>query len=128
MNTTQDDSQKLFPECHDCFRDIDSLVKAHYHILVKIEVTPTISPARRVPIALCDKFKSEFDRMIWLDVIEPVSATTERVNLLVTVEKPKGKLRVCLDPTNQNKAMKRKHYILLTAEELFSGMAGARYF
>ena len=80
MNTTQDDSQKLFPEFHDCFGDIDSLLKAHYHILVKLEVTPTISPARRVPIALCDKLKSELDRMIWLDVIEPVSETTERVN------------------------------------------------
>ena len=66
--------------------------------------------------------------MIKLDVIEPVSEPTEWVNSLVTVEKPNGKLRVCLDPRDLNKAVKRQHYILPTAEELFSEMAGARYF
>ena len=76
--------------------------KTHY-ISVKPEVTPTISPARRVPIALRDKLKSELDRMIKLDVIKSVSEPTEWVNPLVTVEKFNGKLRVCLDPKNLNK-------------------------
>ena len=66
--------------------------------------------------------------MIKLDVIEPVSEPTEWVNPLVTVEKPNGKLRVCLDPRDLNKAIKRQHYKLPTAEELFSEMTGARYF
>ena len=47
---------------------------------------------------------------------------------LVTVEKPNGKLRVCLDPRDLNKAIKRQHYKLPTAGELFSEMTSARYF
>ena len=127
MNITQDDSPNFFAEFNDCFGDIGSLPKTH-HISVKPEVTLTISAARRVPIALRDKLKSELDRMIKLDVIEPVSEPTEWVNPLVTVEKPNGKLRVCLDPRDLNKAIKRQHYKLPTAEELFSEMTGARYF
>ena len=65
------------------------------------------------------------DRIIKLDVIEPVSEPTEWVNPLVTVEKPNVKLRVCLDPRDLNKAIKKQHYKLPTAEELFSEMTGA---
>ena len=127
MNIMQDDSPNFFAEFNDCFGDIGSLPKTH-HISVKPEVTPTISPARRVPIALGDKLKSELDRMIKLDVIKPVSEPTEWVNPLVTVKKPNGKLRVCLDPRDLNKAIKRQQYKLHTAKELFSEMTGAHYF
>ena len=58
MNITQDDSPNFFAEFNDCFGDIRSLPKT-YHISVKPEVTPTISPARWVHIALRDKLKSE---------------------------------------------------------------------
>ena len=37
-------------------------------------------------------------------------------------------LRVCLDPWDLNRAIKRQHYILPTAEELFSELTAARYF
>ena len=66
--------------------------------------------------------------MIKLDVFEPVSEPTEWVNPLVTVENPNGKLRVYLDPRDLNKTIKKQHYKLPTAEELFSEMTGARYF
>ena len=127
MNITQDDSPNFLAEFNDYFGDIGSLPKTH-HISVKPEVTPTISPARGVSIALRDKLKSKLDRMIKLDVIEPVSVPIEWVNSLVTVEKPNGKLRVCLDPRDLNKSIKRQHYKLPTVEESFSEMTGARYF
>ena len=46
----------------------------------------------------------------------------------MTVKKPNGKLKKCLDPRDLRKAIKRQHYKLPTAEELFSEMTGARYF
>ena len=50
------------------------------------------------------------------------------VNPLVSVKKPNRKLRVYLDPRDLNKAMKRQHYKIPTAEELFLEMTGAHYF
>ena len=46
----------------------------------------------------------------------------------MTVKKPNRKLRVGLDPRNLNKAIKRQHYKLPPAEELFSEMTSACYF
>ena len=69
-------------------------------------------------IVLLDKLKLELERMRRLDVIEPVNEPTEWVNTLITVEKPNGKLRICLDPKHLNQAIKRQHYKLPTAEEL----------
>ena len=69
-NIMQDDSPNFFAEFNDCFGNIGSLPKTH-HISIKPEVTFTISPARRVPIALREKLRSELDRMIKLDVLNP---------------------------------------------------------
>ena len=108
MNITQDGSPNFFGEFNNCFGDIGFLPKTH-HLSVIPEVTPTTSPARRVAIVLRDKLKSELDRMIKLDVMEPVREPIEWVNTLVTVKKPNGNLRVCLDPRDLNKAIKRQH-------------------
>ena len=61
-------------------------------------------------------------------MIEPINKPTEWVNPLVIVEKPNEKSRVCLDPRDLNKAIKRQHYKLPTAEELFSDMTSAHHF
>ena len=87
MNITKDNSPKFFAEFSNCFGDIVSLPKAH-DVSVKPEVTLTISPARRVPIALRDKLKSELDRMIELYGTETVSEPTEWLDPLVTVKNP----------------------------------------
>ena len=66
--------------------------------------------------------------MVDLDIIESVQKPTNRVNRLVVVEKPNGKLWVCLDPRSLNKVIKHEHFHLPTAEEIFSQMSGASYF
>ncbi|CAC5364689.1 unnamed protein product [Mytilus coruscus] len=43
-------------------------------------------------------------------------------------EKPKtGKLRICLDPRNLNKAIKREHIALPTIEDITTRLTGAKY-
>ena len=66
--------------------------------------------------------------MVDLGIIEPVDEPTDWVNGLVIVEKPNGKLRICLDPRPLNQAIKREHLHLPTAEKLFSQILGAKYF
>ena len=111
----------------DCFGDLGTLKNTH-HITVDPSVPPVVNPPRRVPFAMKDKLKAELDRMTKLGVIKPVHEPTDWVNSLVTVERPNGKLRVCIDPRHLNKAIKRQHYNMPTAEEIFSDMHGAKYF
>ena len=46
----------------------------------------------------------------------------------MSVLKPDGSLRVCLDPTELNKAIKREHYALPTAPEIFAKLTHSRVF
>ncbi|MCG7876694.1 MAG: RNase H-like domain-containing protein [Candidatus Thiodiazotropha endolucinida] len=92
-------------------------------------VNPVVNPPRRIPVALRDKVKQELDRMLQKEIIAPVSSPTQWVNSLVTVEnKQSGKLRLCLDPQQLNKAIQRPHYPMRTLEDILPQLSGAKYF
>jgi hypothetical protein len=114
-------------EFSDCFGEIGCLPRVH-HIEIRDDVKPVIAPVRKIPCALKPKLKKELQRMVDLEIIEPVEKPTDWVNALVIVSKPNGDLRICLDPRPLNKAIKRQHHRLPTAEEILSEMAGAQYF
>jgi len=61
-------------------------------------------------------------------VISKVHEPTPWVNSIVINEKRSGKLRVCIDPRDLNKTIKREHYQLPTQEEITARLAGAKYF
>ena len=81
-----------------------------------------------MPISLHKKLKEELDRMVRLEVIQPIDEPTEWVSSLVIIKKPDGRIRVCLDPKPLNKAIKRQHYPLPTTEEIFDKMKDAHMF
>ena len=85
-----------------------------------------ITPVRKIPLILKPKLEKELKRMVDLEIIEPVQKPTDWVKGLV--EKLNGKLRVCIDPKPLNKAIKREHLHLPTAEEIFCQMSRASYF
>ena len=74
-----------------------------HKIRIDDSVEPVVHPPRRTPIALRDKIKAELERMTDLGVIEKQEEPTPWVNSMVTVLKPNGKLRICIDPKDLNK-------------------------
>ena len=98
-------NEQFLSEFSDCFGEIGTLKNTH-HIEIKDIVTPVVIPVRKIPLSLKSKLEKELKRMIDLDIIEPVQKPTNWVNGLVLVEKPNGKLWVCLDPRPLNKAIK----------------------
>ena len=66
--------------------------------------------------------------MVKMGIIKPVHEPTEWVNSLVVVEKPNGKLQICLDPKDLNKAIKRHHFHLPTTEEILASTSNAKLF
>ena len=63
-----------------------------------------------------------------LDIIEEIDEPTEWVSSLVIIEKADGRLRVCLDPSDLNRLIKREYYPMPTAETVMSEMSDAKYF
>lgn len=63
-----------------------------------------------------------------LNVIKKIDEPTDWVSSLVIVQKTNGALRICLDPRDLNKAVKREHFKLPTREEIMSQFADAKWF
>ena len=120
-------NEQVLVEFSDCLGEIGTLKNTH-HIEIKDNVTPVVNPVGKIPLALKPKLEKELQRMDDLDIIEPLQKPTDWVNGLVVVEEPNRKLRLCLDPRPLNKAIKREHLHLPTAEEIFSEMSGASHF
>ena len=92
------------------------------------ESVPVAQAPRKIPGMLRSKLKDELDRMEKKQFIARVDEATEWVHNPVFAEKPIGKLRVCLDPRELNKFLKREQYQLPTWEEIASRLHGAKYF
>ena len=99
-----------------------------YHIKVDATMEPVQHPPRLVPVALRDQLKAELDCMVSQEVITPMTMPTPWVSSLVVVPKKDGRLRLCLDPNDLNRAIQREHYPLPTMEDVATRLHGAKVF
>ena len=114
-------------EYADCFGELGTLPKMH-HITIDQSVKPVVHAPRRIPVVIKEKLKTTIDKMERLNVIEKITEPTDWVSSMVVVEKANGSLRICLDPKDLNKAIKREYYHMPTAEDIFGEMKGAKFF
>ena len=119
--------QGIVQDYQDVFVGLGCLPGKH-HITVSDNVRPVQHACRKVPFPLQNKLKAELDKMERDEVITPVDEPTDWVSSLVVVMKKNGQLRVCLDPRDLNRAIKREHYQLPSRAEITAQFAGAKYF
>ena len=120
-------SDPTLSEFTDIFTGVGCL-EGNYSIQVDDGFRPVVHPPLKVPIPLRDTLKSEFDNMVKNGILAKVTEPTSWVSSLVIVKKPNGKIRVCLDPRDLNRAIKRSHYPLPTIEEVATCLSGAKVF
>ncbi|KAK2713573.1 hypothetical protein QYM36_009451 [Artemia franciscana] len=118
---------RILSEYEDVFQGIGKL-EGKCHIYLKESCQPTVQPPKRIPISMQDRFKAELSRLETLVIIEKVSKPTEWVNSIVIVEKPDGSLRLCLDPRNLNKCIKRPHHPIRTFDDVAIKCANSKKF
>ena len=82
----------------------------------------------KIPASLLEKIKEKLDNMEEAGMIRKIDDPTKWVNSMVVMEKPSRGLRVCLDPRDLNKAIKRENSQLPTFEEITSRLSGAKLF
>nr|XP_006823887.1 PREDICTED: uncharacterized protein LOC102805367 [Saccoglossus kowalevskii] len=117
---------QMYPDCFDnvvgCFENYT------YHITLDPKVPPVVHAARRIPIELRDRLKTELTEMENKNIITKVNQPTDWVNSLVIREKENGRLRLCLDPKDLNTAIKQEHHPTPTLEEITHKLTGAKRF
>ncbi|XP_053379955.1 uncharacterized protein LOC123555933 [Mercenaria mercenaria] len=106
---------------------IGCLPKKH-HVEIEKDAKPVVNPPRNVPVKLRSRVKDELDRMLEEGIIVKENEPTDWVNNMVTVVKPNGSLRICLDPSDLNKCIKRPHYPLKTIEDVVTRIPNAKVF
>ena len=119
--------ESVLDEFKDVFQGLGRLKQKH-SIRLKPECEPVIHPARRVPYRLQEQFDKTLSDMESNKIITKVTEPTEWVNPIVTVRKPSGALRICLDPLELNKAIRREHYSIPTPGEIVAKLHGSKYF
>lgn len=104
----------------------DVSIKLH----VNKNVTPVAERERRIPFALRDEVKRTIEEWEKADIIEDVtSEPTPWLSQMVIVPKEeKGKVRVCVDMRNANRAIERTRYPTPTIDDVIAKLSGAKYF
>ena len=113
----------------DVFDGIGCFPGPPYHIQVDPSVTPKQTPCCPIPAHLKEAFMKEINKMLQVGVLKPVNQATPWINSFVLVEgKDKQgnlKLKICLDPTNPNKAIVWEPYHFKTPEDIAHLLAEA---
>ena len=73
-----------------------------------------------------DAYKAELERLQQEDVIIEVNHYTEWVNSIVPVQKPDGRIRLCIDTRNLNMAIKRNPYYMRTLDDILPQLSKAK--
>jgi hypothetical protein len=103
-------------------------------VQVKLHIDPTVKPIqqshRRIPFGLRDKVEKEIERMLTMDIIEPVYGPTPWISPIVPVEKPEkpDKIRICVDGREANRAIQRERHITPTVDEVTYDLNGSKIF
>ena len=90
--------------------------------------TPVVHAARRVPFRLRDRVEEQLLEMEAAGIIKRVTEPTALVSPMVVASKANGALRLCIDPTDLNKAVKRQHFAVPSVKELFGRLSKAKHF
>ena len=122
----------VLEEYQDCFDKLGCFPGEKYDIQLIEDPVPVIHPTRTVPVHILPLYKKELDKMMADDVITAVKEPTDWVNSIVcnTKETPEGnrKIRLCLDPKDPNKNIRREHYYTRTIDELLLQLHGKKFF
>ena len=118
---TMEDLKKLYPNSFDRLGSL----KGAYNIRIDPTVKPVTHTRRKVPIESKEAIDKELDYLIEEEIITEQVEPTPWVSSVTFPRKPNGEVRVCLDPSNLNKAIIREHHKPMTVEEIAHELAGA---
>lgn len=119
---------ELIDEFKDVVGDEIGCLPEEYEIKIDMSTSPVIHAPRPVPAAIRDQVKKELDHLQRCNIIAPVQKPTEWVNSMVCVRKKNGRVRICIDPTDLNKAIQREHYPMNELDDTVTRVHGSKYF
>ena len=112
---------------HPDLQNASGVMPGTYSIKIDPTATPVVHGPRRQPAALLPKIVSKLKEMEKKGHQAKVTQPTDWVNSMV-VSSRGDKIRICFDPRDLNKAVKREHYPMSTVEEISAKIPDAKVF
>ena len=127
---TIDDLQEDCTQTMRKFKDV-FIGDGKFHGKFRIEIDKSIAAVqqkpRRIPLAYLPELKEKISELEEKGIVEPVDRHMEWLSNLVLVKKGE-KLRICLDPSELNQAIKRVNHQIPTIEEMLPDFTKAKVF
>ena len=124
----------------DCFSDKPGQLPNKVHLEVDTSVPPVVHPPRKIPVAMLEPAREKLKEMEEAGITVKEDEPTPWVSSMLVIDKrkvndkrkdtppSKDDVRICIDPRDLNKALKRPHYPMVTVEEVANRLAGAKSF
>ncbi|UYV67953.1 hypothetical protein LAZ67_5002609 [Cordylochernes scorpioides] len=98
-----------------------------YKIFVDTSVPPVQQKLRRLPPVILDEVHMEIQRLVKMDIIEPI-VTSKWISPIVVSKKKDGSIRLCVDLREPNKAVILDAYPIPLIEDILSSLHGCKIF
>ena len=121
-------TQRILQHHKSVFEGSGLLKDFKLRLHVDKSVTLVQQPIRRVPYHTRCKLENELNRLLKLNIIEPVNRPTSWLNPFVPVPKLDGSIRLCLDIRQANKAILRERHMIPKIEDILPELHGACVF
>ena len=118
--------QLLFKRFRRVFADGVGVLAGEYHMVLDESVRPVQQTPRRVPFDIRERLRETLEDFEKREIIARVTTPTPWISSMVVVTKKNGKLRICLDSMDLNRALHRENYHLPTIEEVPSRLHGTK--
>nr|CDJ97482.1 RNA-directed DNA polymerase (reverse transcriptase) and Integrase domain containing protein [Haemonchus contortus] len=126
MVKIEEELEKTYPGVFE--KGLGRCTKEQVDLQLNPNVRPVFCNSRPVPHAALEAVNAELDRLVQINVIEPVSHS-EWAAPIVCVKKQNGKLRICADfSTGLNRALQSYDYPLPIPEDIFASLNGGTIF
>ena len=100
--------------------------------VVKLHIVETVVPKqqrhRRIPFHVRKDVEAAIAQLEADDIIEKADGHTPWISPLVVVPKKSGKVRLCIDMREANKAIQREKHVMPTIDDLIAALNGAQVF
>ena len=122
-----DTSLRELLDQHPDLENASGTMPGTYSIKIDPTAEPVVHGPRRQAAALLPRITAKLKEMEKEGHLAKVSHPTDWVNSMV-VSCRGEKIRICLDPSDLNKAVKREHYPIPTVEEIVAKIPEAKVF
>eukprot|EP00731_Ephydatia_muelleri_P019632 Em0012g457a len=120
--------ERILRDYADVFEGLGSL-PGEYDIEVDTTVSPVQNRPRKIPYKLRSATETKLREMEKAGIIKKVEEPTDWISSMTVVWKAdKRQIRICLDPRNLNKAIKRNHFNMPTIDDVLPRLDGAKVF